>query len=116
MTLGRGPATRMTVYLRVSDRWHHRPIHSEIVRRAQADGLAGASVFHGDEGFGRSEHVHTTHLFSLNGSAPCAVVVIDSEERIRAFLPRVEEVLADGIIYLEPVEVVRYVGTEDGVR
>lgn len=116
MALGPGSAIRMTVYLRVSARWHHRPVYSEIVQRARDAGLAGASVFHGDEGFGRAEHLHTTHLFSLNGSAPCAVIIIDAEERIRAFLPRVEEVLEDGIVYLEPVEILRYAGSVGGSR
>jgi PII-like signaling protein len=116
MTLGPGPAIRLTVYLKVNARWHHKPVSSEIVQRAHAAGLAGASVFHGDEGFGKSEHIHTTHLLSFNGDLPCSVVIIDSEERIRSFLPRVEEILEDGIVFLEPVEVVRYVGSRDGHR
>jgi len=110
MTLGPGPALRLTVYLKVNARWHHRPVYSEVVHRAHAAGLAGASVFRGDEGFGKSEHIHSTRLFSLNGDLPCAVVIIDAEARIRAFLPRIEEILEDGIVFLEPVEVVRYAG------
>ena len=110
MTLGPGPALRLTVYLKVNAHWHHKPVYSEIVQRAHAAGLAGASVFRGNEGFGKSEHIHTTHLFSFNGDIPAAVVIIDAEERIRAFLPRIEEILEDGIVFLEPVEVVRYVG------
>jgi uncharacterized protein len=110
MMLAPGPALRLTVYLKVNARWRHRPVYSEIVQRAHDAGLAGASVFRGDEGFGRSEHIHTTRLFSFNGEVPAAVVIIDTEERIRAFLPQVEELLEDGVVFLEPVEVVRYVG------
>ncbi len=110
MTLGPGSAIRLTVYLKMNARWHHRPVYSEIVHRAHAAGLAGASVFHGDEGFGKSEHIHTTRLFSFNGDLPCAVLIVDAEERIRAFLPKIEEVLEEGIVFLEPVEVVHYVG------
>ena len=116
MTLGPGPALRLTVYLKVSAHWHHKPVYSEIVQRAHAAGLAGASVFRGNEGFGKSEYIHTTHLFSFNGDVPAAVIIIDSEERIRAFLPRIEEILEDGIVFLEPVEVVRYVGSAGGGR
>lgn len=116
MTLSPGPALRLTVYLKVNAHWHHKPVHTEIVHRAHAAGLAGASVFHGDEGFGKSEHIHATRLFSFNGDLPCAVIIIDAEERIRAFLPRIEEVLEDGIVFLEPVDVVRYVGSAGGVR
>lgn len=110
MMLAPGPALRLTVYLKVNARWHHRPAYSEIVQRAHDAGLAGASVFRGDEGFGRSEHIHTTRLFSFNGDVPAAVVIIDTEERIRGFVPQIEEILEDGIVFLEPVEVVRYVG------
>ncbi|MFT4083293.1 MAG: DUF190 domain-containing protein [Nocardioides sp.] len=116
MMLGPGPALRLTVYLKVNARWHHKPAYSEIVARAHAAGLAGASVFHGNEGFGKSEHIHTTHLLSFNGDLPCAVMIIDAEDRIRAFLPRIEEILEDGIVFLEPVEVVHYVGSRDGRR
>lgn len=110
MMLAPGPAQRLTVYLKLNARWHHRPVYAEIVQRAHDLGLAGASVFRGDEGFGRSEHIHATRLFSFNGEVPAAVVIIDTEERVRAFLPRIEEILADGVVFLEPVEVVRYVG------
>jgi len=114
-TLSPGPATRLTVYVKVNAHWHHRSVHTEIVHRAHAAGLAGASVFRGDEGFGRSETIHSPHLFSLNGESPCAIVIVDSDERIRAFLPQLEEILDDGIAFVEPVEVVRYVGRQDGV-
>lgn len=114
--LGPGPAARLTIYLKMNARWERRSARSEIVRRAHAAGLAGASVFHGDEGFGRSEHIHTPHLLSLNGELPCAVVIVDTEDRLRAFLPQVEEVLDEGVALIQPVEVVRYVGGEEGRR
>jgi PII-like signaling protein len=110
MTLAPGPATRLTVYLKANARWHHKPVSSEIVERAHRAGLAGASVFRGDEGFGKSAHIHTTRLLSLNGDLPCAVVIVDVDERIRAFLPQIEEILEDGVVFLEAVEVIGYDG------
>lgn len=115
MPLEPGPALRLTVFLKVNAHWHKRPLHTELVHRAHAAGLAGASVFHGEEGFGRSEQIHAPHLFSLNDDLPCAVVIVDAEERIRAFLPVLEELVDEGIAFLTPVEVVRYVG-KDGAR
>ena len=116
MTLQPGPAARLTIYLKVSARWQHRSARHEIVARAHAAGLAGASVFHGDEGFGRSERVHTPHLLSLNGELPCAVVIVDEERKLRAFLPQVEEVLDEGVALIQPVEVLRYAGGEEHRR
>lgn len=105
-----GTALRLTVYLGEADRWHHHPLYSEIVHRAQAAGLAGASAFRGIEGFGASSLVHTTRLLSLSEDLPVAVVMVDTEERIRAFIPQLEELIGEGLIVVDHVEVVRYVG------
>ncbi|GAA2810702.1 DUF190 domain-containing protein [Kitasatospora sp. CM 4170] len=102
-----GPALRLTVLVGESDRWHHRPLYSEIVHRARAAGLAGASVFRGIEGFGASSLVHTARLLSLSEDLPVAVVVVDTEERVRAFLPRLDGLVADGLVVLDACEVVR---------
>ncbi|KJS55395.1 DUF190 domain-containing protein [Streptomyces rubellomurinus] len=105
-----GPALRLTVLVGESDTWHHRPLYSEIVHRARAAGLAGASVFRGIEGFGASSLVHTARLLSLSEDLPVAVLVVDEEERVRAFLPQLEELVAEGLVLLDRCEVVRYAG------
>jgi PII-like signaling protein len=105
-----GRALRLTVYIGEDDTWHHRPLYSEIVHRAHAAGLAGASVFRGIEGFGASSRIHTSRLLSLSEDLPVAVVVVDTEERVRAFLPQLDELVDEGLVTLEACEVVRYVG------
>ncbi|MBP0451943.1 MULTISPECIES: DUF190 domain-containing protein [unclassified Kitasatospora] len=105
-----GPALRLTVLVGENDRWHHRPLYSEIVHRARAAGLAGASVFRGIEGFGASSLVHTARLLSMSEDLPVAVVIVDAEERVRAFLPQLDELVAEGLVVLDPCEVIRYVG------
>jgi PII-like signaling protein len=104
-----GAALRLTVVLGESDQWHHHPTYSEIVHRAHAAGLAGVSVFRGIEGYGRANHLHTARILSLSDDLPVSVVVVDSEEKVRAFLSELEELLSGGIAMVEPVEVVRYV-------
>ncbi len=108
MTTLDGPARRLTVYVGEADTWHHRPVHSEIVHRAHAAGLAGASVFRGIEGFGSSHLVHTSRLLSLSEDLPVAVVVIDTAERIDAFLPQVQEVVGEGLVTVDDVRVVHH--------
>jgi PII-like signaling protein len=107
MTL-RGPATRLTVFVKESDQWHHRPVYTEIVHRAHQAGLAGASVFRGIEGFGRSSHIHTTRILSLSEDLPAAVIIVDTDERIRAFLPQVDELVSEGLVMVDQVEVIKY--------
>ena len=106
MTRLTGSALRVTVFVGENDVWHHRPLYSEIVHRAHAAGLAGASVFRGIEGFGASSLVHTARLLSLSDDLPVAVVIVDTGERVRSFLPRLDELALDGPVVMDEVEVV----------
>lgn len=107
-----GDALRLTVLVDDTDTWHHKPLFTEIVRRAHAAGLAGASVFRGVEGFGASSLIHTTRLLSMAEDLPIVVIIVDTPERIRAFLPELDELVIEGLITVEDVEIVRYVGRE----
>lgn len=99
---------RLTVLVDSSDTWHHRPLCSEIVHRAHGAGLAGASVFRGEEGYGVHQRVHTTRLLSLSEDLPAAVVIVDTPERVHGFLPLLAELGLEGLATLEPVSVVDF--------
>jgi PII-like signaling protein len=113
MTRLSGKALRATVFIGEDDRIHRRPLYTEIVHRAHAAGLAGASVIRGCEGFGASSLIHTTRLLSLSEDLPVIVLMVDTEEKIRGFLPELESLVTEGLIILDEVEVVRYVGRDD---
>jgi PII-like signaling protein len=105
-----GPALRLTIFIGESDSWHHKPLYTEIVHRAHAAGLAGASVLRGIEGYGASSRIHTSRILSLSEDLPLAIVIVDTEERIRGFLPQLDELVSEGLVILDEVEVIRYVG------
>ena len=105
-----GQALRLTIFIGEDDQWHHKPLYHEIVHRAHAAGLAGASVLRVVEGYGASSRIHTTRLLSLAEDLPLAIIIIDAEDRIRAFLPQLDELVTEGLVIIDPVEVVSYVG------
>ena len=114
MTRLTGSALRVTVLIGEHDTWHHKPLYSEIVHRARAAGLAGASVFRGIEGFGASSLIHTSRLLSLSEDLPVAIVIVDTEEHVRSFLPQLDELVTEGLVILDDCEVIRYVGRTEG--
>jgi uncharacterized protein len=105
MTVPAGGAPRLTVLVGEGDVVGHRPLYTEIVHRAHAAGLRGASVFRGIEGFGRGSAIHTNRLLDLSGDLPVAVVIVDRAERIHAFLRDAAELWRTGLVTLEDVTV-----------
>ena len=105
-----GYALRVTIFVGEDDRWHHKPLYHEIVTRARTAGLAGATVLRGCEGYGASSLIHTTRLLSLTEDLPIVVIIVDTEEKIRAFLPQLDELVSEGMVILDEVDVLRYQG------
>ncbi|RAY14055.1 DUF190 domain-containing protein [Actinomadura craniellae] len=103
-----GPAARLTIFVGESDTWHHRPLYHEIVHRARQAGLAGASVIRGIEGYGASSRVHTSRILSLSEDLPLAIVIIDTEQAVREFLPLLDELRIGGPAVIDRVEMVRW--------
>ena len=105
-----GRQQRLTIYIGESDRHGHTPLATEIVHRAHAAGMAGASVFHGVEGYGASNHIHTTRILSLSDDLPMAIVIVDEPDAISAFLPQLDDLVTEGLVVVEDIDVVKYVG------
>lgn len=102
------PALRLRIYIGEADRWEGRPLYEAIVVRLRERGLAGATVIRGIEGFGKNAHLHTAKILRLSEDLPVVVDVVDSEAAIRAILPELDAMVGDGLITVEPVEVVAY--------
>ena len=111
-----GQQKRLTVFVGESDRHGHTPLATEIVQRAHRAGLAGASVFRGIEGFGASNHIHASRILSLSDDLPMAIVMVDTDARVRSFLPQLDELINEGLVIIDEVEVVTYVGRNPGTR
>ncbi len=105
-----GRQKRLTIFIGEADHHGHTPLATEIVHRAHAAGLAGASVFRGVEGYGASNHIHTTRILSLSDDLPIAIVIVDTEGRVQAFLSELDELITEGLVIVDDVDVVKYVG------
>ena len=101
-------AALLRIFIGESDHWHGKPLHIAIVEEARRQGLAGATVLRGIEGFGARSVIHTTRLLELSTDLPIVVEIVDSEERIAAFLQTAQEMVEQGLATLERVRVVFY--------
>jgi uncharacterized protein len=109
---GRRKALR--IYIGESDTWHGRPLYQAIVRRLREEGLAGATVLRGIEGFGAHSRLHTARILRLSEDLPLVIEVVDREDRIRNALPILDEMVTEGLITLEDVDVLVYRANQKG--
>jgi PII-like signaling protein len=96
------------IFIGESDRWHGRPLADALVERLRREGFAGATVLRGLAGFGARSVVHTSHLLELSQDLPLVIEVVDTEEHARRLEPILDEMVADGLVTLEKVRVLRY--------
>jgi PII-like signaling protein len=93
---------RLTIFIRETDLYRHGPLYAEIIHRARKTGLTGATAFHGVSGFSAPDCAQSRR-WSLSDYVPLVIVIVDTKERIEAFLPLLEEVMDSGIAVLEQV-------------
>jgi len=103
-----GPAQMLRIYLGDAHHTGGRPSHRAIVELLRHRGFAGATVTHGIEGFGAKHHLHTDRILSLSMDLPVIIEVVDTEERLRAIVPELDDLVGDGLIVMLPVEVVAH--------
>ena len=98
----------LRIFIGESDRYEHQPLYEAIVLRARESHLAGATVLRGPMGFGKSSRLHTAKILRLSLDLPMVIEIVDSEEKIRAFLPLLDGMMGGGLVTMEKVEVVQY--------
>lgn len=103
-------AVLLRVFIGESDRHDGRPLYEAIVLKARELGVAGATVLRGAMGYGRSSRIHTTKILRLSEDLPLVIEIVDSEDRIRAFLPTLDAMMGSGLVTLEKMQVLQYGG------
>lgn len=101
-------AALLRIFIGEGDRWEHTPLYEAIVVKAREMHLAGATVLRGAMGFGKSSHIHTSKILRLSYDLPVVIEIIDSEEKINAFVPVIDSMLKGGMVTVQSVRVVHY--------
>jgi hypothetical protein len=102
----------LRIFVGEADRWNGMPLYQAIVQEARARGLAGATVLKGFLGFGAHSRLHTTAVLRLSTDLPVVIEIVDAAEKIEAFLPRLDEMVQEGLVTLERAEVILYRGPQ----
>lgn len=102
----------LRIFIGESDTHHGRPLYQAIVEVLREKGLAGATVLRGIEGFGKSSRLHTAHILRLSEDLPIVIECVDTNDKIESILPTLDEMIGDGLVTLEPVEVRIYRANE----
>jgi uncharacterized protein len=103
-----GQQVLVRIFVGESDRWKHQQLSVALLERLRKEGFAGATVFNGVAGFGARSIVHTAHLLRLSEDLPVLIEVVDSEDRVEALIPILDEMVSEGLVTMEKVRVLKY--------
>lgn len=105
-------AKLLRIFIGEKDRHDASPLYEAIVLKARALHMAGATVLRGPLGFGQTSHLHTTKLLRLSDDLPIVIEIVDTQEKIDAFIPILDAMMGSGMVTIENVQVLQYRGTE----
>jgi PII-like signaling protein len=109
-----GEGKLLRIFIGESDKHGRKPLYQAIVEMLREEGMAGATVLRGVEGFGANSHLHTARILRLSEDLPIVIEVADTAEKIETIMPKLDEMVTDGMVTLERVEVVTYRAQEKG--
>lgn len=98
----------LRIFVGEADLYEGKPLYEQIVLKARALNLAGATVLRGIMGFGAASRIHTVKMLRLSEDLPIVIEVVDTEEKINLLLPFLDEVVTEGLVTLEKVRVITY--------
>lgn len=98
----------LRIFIGESDQWQGRPLYEAIVMVARELHLAGATVMRGPMGFGANSRLHTTKILRLSEDLPLIIEIVDAKDKIDELLPRIDEMVNEGLVTLERVQVIKY--------
>jgi PII-like signaling protein len=101
-------AVLLRIFFGEDDKAGNLPLYEAIVMKAREMRLAGATVLRGPVGFGHSSRIHTTKILRLSQDLPIVIEIVDTQEKIDAFLPELDRMMSSGLVTMEKVQVLQY--------
>ncbi len=109
----KGEGKILKIYIGETDKYNHQPLYHAIVKMLKKEGIAGATVLKGIEGFGLNSHIKSAHILQLSEDLPLVIEVVDKTEKIKKVLPKVKEMVTEGLITIENVEVIKHTTSKE---
>ncbi|MCC7316653.1 MAG: DUF190 domain-containing protein [Planctomycetes bacterium] len=105
----------LRIFIGESDKWQGKPLYEAIVLKARELHLAGATVLRGPMGFGANSRLHTAKILRLSEDLPMVIEIVDSRENIDKLLPEIDQMVQEGLVTLERVQVIKYRSNKSAV-
>lgn len=101
-------AKLMRIYLGENDKWHGKPLHTALVESMRANDIAGVTVYRGILGYGANRRIHEDTALHLSHDVPILLSTVDTEEKLRAYLPVLDNMLQQGLVVFSDVDIIKY--------
>lgn len=108
MKVLQGQQTLMRIFVGEQKKHGRKPLYQVLLEALRAEKMAGVTVLRGIAGFGAKSHLHSANLLALSQDLPMVIECVDSRENIDRIIPQIDEMVTDGLVTLENVEVIRY--------
>ena len=98
----------MRILIGESDKWNGKPLHEALVQALRANDIAGVTVYRGILGYGANRRMHKDSTLNLSHDAPILLTVVDSESKLRAFFPVLDQMVKQGLVVLSDADIIKY--------
>jgi PII-like signaling protein len=103
-----GKAKLMRIYVGENDKWHDKPLHQALIESMRANDIAGVTVYQGILGYGANRRIHQQKALNLSHDHPILLSVVDTEEKLRAYLPILDDMVQQGLVVFSDVDIIKY--------
>lgn len=103
-----GKAKLMRIYIGENDKWHDKPLYKALIESMRANEIAGATIYQGILGYGANRRIHKDSALHLSHDRPVMLSVVDTEEKLQAYFPILDEMVQQGLVVLSDVDIIKY--------